>query len=213
MGHMMDRVVVIGGGGHAKVLISVIKKIGLEIAGYTDSQDRGTILGVPYLGDDGVLPDLIRAEGHCQAAVGLGKIDASSERMRLRGEVDALGLALPVIISPQAMVNEEVEFGPGTAVFDGVAVNSGTIIGSICILNTNSTVEHDCRLGDNVHIAPGVTLSGGVTIGSNCMIGTGANVIQGVTICADCLIGAGATVVGDIKVAGTYAGNPARRIG
>ncbi|MGO9377194.1 MAG: acetyltransferase [Dissulfurispiraceae bacterium] len=209
----MDKIVVIGGGGHAKVLISVLKKTGYAIAGYTDRQDRGIILGVPYLGNDGILPELIRIHGHCQAIVGVGKIDVSGLRLSLQHEIAALGFGFPVIVSTDAIVNEAVALGEGTVVFDGVVVNSGSEIGRACILNTNSTVEHDCHLGDNVHIAPGVTLSGGVTIGANCMIGTGANVIQSVNICADCRIGAGSTVVNDITIPGTYVGNAAKKIG
>jgi sugar O-acyltransferase (sialic acid O-acetyltransferase NeuD family) len=211
-GFAMDRIVVIGGGGHAKVLISVLKKSGYEVTGYTDRQDRGSILGILHLGDDVILPEMIRNHGHCKAIIGIGKIDISDMRVRLQQELSAIGFDFPVIISPRAVVNEEVVLGNGTVVFDGVVVNSGTELGQGCIINTNSTVEHDCRIGYNAHIAPGVTLSGGVTIGNNCMIGTGANVIQYVSICDCCLIGAGSTVVKDITIAGTYVGNPAKRI-
>jgi sugar O-acyltransferase (sialic acid O-acetyltransferase NeuD family) len=208
----MHKIVVIGGGGHAKVLISILKKSGYEVTGYTDRQDRGSILGIAHLGDDRILPELARAHGSGMAVIGIGKIDFSDSRIRLQQELSAMGFVFPVISSPDAVVNEAVVLGAGTVVFDGVVVNSGVETGRACIINTNSTVEHDCRIGDNVHIAPGVTLSGGVTIGDNCMIGTGACVIQSVTLCERCLIGAGSTVVKDIAVAGTYVGNPARRI-
>ena len=208
----MDRIVVIGGGGHSKVLISVLKKTGYAIAGYTDKQDRGTILGVPHLGGDSILPELLRDYGSCLAVIGIGKIDTSGLRLALQHEIAALGFAFPFIVASSAVVNEAVVLGEGTVVFDSVVVNSGSEIGRACILNTNSTIEHDCRLGDNVHIAPGVILSGGVTIGSNCMIGIGANVIQSVNICADCLIGAGSTIVKDITIPGTYVGNMAKKI-
>lgn len=207
----MDRIVVIGGGGHAKVLIGVLKKIGWEVVGYTDPHDRGAILGAAHLGGDHILPELIRTEGRCRAAIGLGKTDLSLARERLAAEAHGLGFGLPVIVSPHAVVNDEVTLGPGTVVFDGAVVNSGTHTGSLCILNTNCTVEHDCHLGDNVHIAPGATTSGGVTIGYNCMIGAGAIVVQDAAICAGCLVGAGSTVVRDISIPGTYVGSPAKR--
>lgn len=209
----MDRFVVIGGGGHAKVLISMLKKCPCEILGYTDRQSGGPILGARYLGTDAALPALIANRGSCKAAIGVGKTDASRVRLELFRVISALGFGFPVVVSPRAIVNEEVLLGAGSVVFDGVVVNSGTVTGRLCILNTNSTVEHDCRLGDNVHVAPGATLSGGVQVGANCLIGTGANVIQGVTVCADTLIGAGSTVVSDICLAGIYAGSPARRVG
>ena len=209
----MAKIVVIGGGGHAKVLISLLKKLGWEILGYTDEQDRGFILGIPYLGHDSVLPGVFSTHQYCSAVIGLGKIDASSARTQLQHEIRALGFDSPVVVSPRAVVNEEVDVGAGTAVFDGAVVNSGTVAGGHCIVNTNSTVEHDCRLGDNVHIAPGATVSGNVTIGDDCMIGAGATIIQGVTVCPGCLIGAGSILVADIDRPGLYVGNPARRLG
>ena len=209
----MDRIVVIGGGGHAKVVISVLKKCAYDIVGYTDRHDRGAILGVPYLGNDGILPEFIKNHGQrFKAIIGVGKVDVSSRRITLQNELGALGFDFPVIISPQAIVNEEVRLGPGTVIFDGAVVNTGSEIGRACIINTNSTVEHDCHIGENVHIAPGVNLSGGVTIGDNCMIGTGANIIQSISICDECLIGAGSNVFRDISSPGIYMGTPARKI-
>ena len=208
----MAKIVVIGGGGHAKVLISLLKKLGWEILGYTDEQDRGFILGIPYLGDDRVLPGVLRTHQRCSAVIGLGKTDTSTARGRLQREIRALGFDSPVVVSPRAVVNEDVELDAGTAVFDGAVVNSGTVAGGHCVLNTNSTVEHDCRLGENVHVAPGATVSGSVTIGDDCMIGAGATLVQNVTVCSGCLIGAGSTIVADIDIPGVYVGNPARRI-
>lgn len=202
----------IGGGGHAKVVISVLKKSGYHIAGYTDCADRGLILDIPYLGTDGILTDFIGMHPGCKAIMGVGKIDDSERRLDLQTQIAALGFDFPAILSPHAIVNEEVLLGPGTVVLDGTVVNSGARIGKACILNTNSTIEHDCLIGENVHIAPGVTLSGGVSIGDNSMVGTGTNVIQSIRICAGCVIGAGSTVVEDITTAGTYVGNPSKRI-
>jgi acetyltransferase-like isoleucine patch superfamily enzyme len=79
-------------------------------------------------------------------------------------------------------------------------------------VNTNSTVEHDVRIDDWVHIAPGVTISGGVTIGRFSMIGAGATVIEGRQIASECIVGAGAIVVHDLTEPGVYIGSPARRI-
>jgi UDP-perosamine 4-acetyltransferase len=209
----VDEIVVLGGGGHAAVVLSVLRKLDWRILGYTDSRDRGPILGVPYLGADGQLAAVIGTHPRCSAVIGVGKIDASPLRGDLQARLGALGFAAPVLVSPDAVVNEAVTLGSGTVVFDGTVVNTGTRCGGLCILNTNCAVEHDCRLGDNVHIAPGATVCGGVTIGDDCMIGAGATVVQEVTVGAGCLVGAGATVVGDLVASGTYAGTPARRVG
>jgi sugar O-acyltransferase, sialic acid O-acetyltransferase NeuD family len=209
----MPEIVVIGGGGHAKVLVGVLKKSGYHVLGYTDTGDRGAILGVPYLGDDGSLGELLSMHDDCLAIVGVGKTDASAERIGLQKRISALGFGIAVVISPGATVNEEVNLGPGSVVFDGVVVNSGTVAGDACILNTGCILEHDCRLGENVHVAPGAVLSGGVSVGANTMVGTGALIIQNVSIAAGSMIGAGSTDVKDIVSPGTYVGSPARRIG
>jgi sugar O-acyltransferase (sialic acid O-acetyltransferase NeuD family) len=206
-------VVIIGGGGHGKVLISVLKKLGHTLAGYTDPKEGDSILGVPYLGNDGILRELAQRERRAQAAIGVGKTDVSDFRSHLASQVQALGYGLPTIVSPQAMVNEAVELAEGVAVFDGAVVNSGTIVGRLCIINTSAIVEHDSWLGENVHVAPGAIINGGVTIGSHCLIGAGSTLIQGITVSGSCLIGAGSTVTSDLIISGTYAGSPARRIG
>ncbi len=194
------------------MLISVLRKSAWHVVGYTDTTDRGTILGIPYLGCDDILPEIFGSHAGCRAIIGIGKIDVSDNRLKLQNKIEKLGFRFPEIVSPQAIVNEDISLGAGAAVFDGVIINSGTKVGRACILNTNCTVEHDCVIGDNVHIAPGVTLSGGVTIGNNSLIGTGATIIQSVTICERCLVGAGSTVVKNITVPGTYVGSPAQRI-
>lgn len=205
-------VVVLGGGGHAKVVVAALKQSGWRVVGYTDQQDRGDILAAKYLGTDAGLAQVLRAHRGCAAVVGIGKIDASPRRLALQSAAVALGFEFPAIVSRHAVVNEDVRLGAGTVVLDGVVVNSGTEVGRAGILNTGCTVDHDCRLGDNVHIAPGVTLSGGVVIGDHCLIGAGATIIQGVRVAADCLVGAGATVVADLTAPGTYTGTPARRL-
>jgi sugar O-acyltransferase (sialic acid O-acetyltransferase NeuD family) len=213
-GWVMGEIVVVGGGGHGKVLISLLKKkTGCRILGYVDPHDRGTVLAVPWLGDDAVLPVLLRRHSQCQAAIGVGRVDASSKRgYGLLARLEEMGFIVPAIVSPTAVVNEDVVLGAGSVVFDGAVVNSGTVTGRGCIMNTNCTVEHDCFLGYNVHIAPGSVLSGGVILGDNCMVGVGATIVQGVRIVADCLVGAGAVVVKDLDEPGMYVGNPARKL-
>ena len=209
----IDSIIVIGGGGHAKVLIGILKKSGAyELVGYTDVRDVGKLLGVPYLGTDSVLEQMSARIPDCCVAVGVGKVELNKNRLKIVDRVLGLGFRLPAVLSPHAVVNEDVKIGDGTVVFDGAVINPGARIGRASIINTNSTVEHDCVIGDNVHIAPGANLSGGVHVGTNCIIGTGASVVQYVSICDDCLIGAGAAVSRDIREPGTYVGNPVRKI-
>ncbi len=207
------KIVVVGGGGHAKVLISVLRKLGtFDLVGYTDMQDRGILLGVPFLGTDDVLRDLKKAHGSLAGVIGLGSVRVSDKRKQLWNMLIQGGLDLPAIVSPHAVVNEDVSIGGGTVVLDGAVINSGSRIGRNCVINTNSTVEHDCEIADHAHVASGATLGGGVKVGENSMVGAGATVIQGVSICPGCMVGAGAVVIKDIWEPGIYVGNPAREL-
>jgi sugar O-acyltransferase (sialic acid O-acetyltransferase NeuD family) len=209
----MGDIVVIGGGGHAKVVLGILKKLkSYRIIGYTDLKDCGTLLGVPYLGSDTTLESLVARSRMLHAALAVGQIGLGNGRAALWGRLQSFGLQFPSVVSPAAIVNEGVSGGEGSVVMDGAVVNVGARLGQGAIVNTNSTVEHDVIVGDWVHVAPGATISGGATIGQFSMIGAGATVIEGVEIAAGCIVGAGATVVRNLEEPGTYAGCPARRI-
>ena len=192
----MKKIVVIGGGGHAKVLISILKKnADFEVIGYTDPEDKGTLLGVSYLGKDEVIPSLLAKAKVQFAAMGVGSVNVNGYREKVFSNIKSFGIEFPAIVSKDAIVNEDVELGEGTVVYDGAVINSGTRIGIGAIINTNSTVEHDCLIGDFTHVAPSSTLCGEVHIGRNCMIGAGSTVIQSITIPANSLVRAGSVVV------------------
>jgi UDP-perosamine 4-acetyltransferase len=209
----MDEIVVVGGGGHAKVIISILRKLkGLRILGYTDLEDSGPLLGLSFLGTDRELAELALEPKRLNAVLALGQLGLGEPRHQLWGRLQSLALSFPLIVSPEAIVNEEVSGGEGAVVMDGAVINSGTVIGRGAIVNTNSTIEHDVTLGDWVHIAPGATICGGVAVGRFSMVGAGATVIQGTQIAESCYVGAGAIVVNDLTEAGVYIGCPARRI-
>lgn len=207
----MDKLVIIGGGGHAKVLISIIKRLKkYEITGYTDTQDNGSILGAPYLGNDEILAKQ-KSNGICKAVLGIGQIKNYQQRRNIVKKIKELGFVFPAIVAPSAIINEEVYLGEGTVVMDGVVINSGVKIGPFSIVNTKSSVDHDCTIDEFVHLAPGVTLSGDVHVQRNTLIGSGASVIHGITIGQGCIIGAGAAVMRNCKSNGLYLGSPAKR--
>jgi sugar O-acyltransferase (sialic acid O-acetyltransferase NeuD family) len=204
--------VVIGGGGHAKVVLSILRKFPeRRILGYTDMTDRGVILGAPYLGSDHDLASRA-ASGGFDGVLGVGQVGTGQKRRAIWSELRELALDFPPLISPHAVLNLEGMVGEASVVMDGAIIASGASLGRGVIANTNCTVEHDSLVSDWAHIGPGATLSGGVTVGRFSMIGAGATVIEGIKIAESCLVGAGATVVNDLTEAGVYAGCPARRI-
>ena len=209
----MNAIVVIGGGGHAKVVISILRKLKrYSILGYTDPQDHGAALETPYLGTDRELAALAEGSKQLNAVLAVGQVGLGNKRYELWTQLRSHGLSFPLIVSPAAVVNAGVSGGEGAVVMDGAVINSGAAIGLGAIVNTNSTVEHDVVLADWVHVAPGATISGGVVVGQFSMIGAGATVIEGIRIAAGCMVGAGAVVVHDLMEPGVYVGNPARRI-
>jgi sugar O-acyltransferase (sialic acid O-acetyltransferase NeuD family) len=212
-GQNSDAIVVVGGGGHAKVVISILRKLKRHrILGYTDLKDNGAVAGVPYLGSDRDLIALAVGPKKLNAVLALGQVGLGEARYGLWTRLHWPALSFPLIVSPDASVNEGVSGGEGAVVMDGAVINTGATIGRGAIVNTNSTIEHDVMLDDWVHVAPGATISGGVTVGRFSMIGAGATVIEGIKIAAGCMVGAGATVVHDLREPGVYVGSPARRI-
>ena len=209
---MKEKILIIGGGGHAKVVISLLKKLNnYEIVGFTELEKKNNILGIKYLGTDEVLKDLFN-DGIKNAVIGLGQIKSSEIRKKIVKFASEIGFKFPSIISPNSIVNEEVIIGDGTIVMDGVVINSGSEIGKFSIINTNSSIDHDCKIGSFTHIAPGVTLSGEVNIGDNVLVGTGANVIQQISITDFSIISAGSSVQKSITEKGIYRGVPAKLV-
>ena len=207
----MAEIVLLGGGGHARVVLAALVRLGHRVVGYAAPSPEGACVEVPYLGrDDDVLGLLEACE--LSAVLGVGKTSVDDGRMRLMATYETAGFTFPALVAPNATVHAATELGSGTIVLDGAVVVTGSKLGRGCIVNTNASVDHDCRLGHNVHVAPGATVCGDVAIGANCVIGAGATIIPGIRLCAGVLIGAGATVVDDITEAGTYRGTPAGRV-
>lgn len=210
---MKDKIVVVGGGGHAKVLISIIKNLDkYEIIGYTDLVDKGLTLGVEYLGNDEVLYDIIKKYRNCKAVIGIGFVSITNKRQKIFEMLKEMCFDLPVIISKNAKINEEVTIAEGSVVLECAIINVSSIIGRGVIINSGAIVEHDCEIGDFTHIATGVVLSGGVKINNNCLIGSGSTILPYKEIGANCLIGSGSLVTKNCLEPGTYIGNPVRKI-
>lgn len=199
----MERVVLIGGGGHCKVVLDAILAGGeIEPIAVLDSRFRdGTapeaILGVPVSGSDDDL-ERWREAGVELAIVTVGSLGDVTARMKLAASARAAGFTLATVVHPRAVVAPSARLGEGTFVAAGAVVNPDAVVGENCIVNTGALVDHDCRLGDFVHLAPGVALSGAAVVGDRSHVGTGSAVIQQARIGSDTIVGAGSVVVADI---------------
>lgn len=207
----MNDILIIGGGGHAKVLASILKKHQeWNPIGYTDPDDNGPLLSLPYLGTDDMIKSLIIDRTLKYAAIGIGIIGSPNHREEVIDKVQALGLSFPPVYSPNAVVNEDVKIADGSIIMDGAVIQPGVRLGSFSIINTSASVDHDCSIGDHVHIAPGCTLSGQVQLGNHVFVGTGASILQGLKITDHVIIGGGAMVMAHLESSGTYVGVPAK---
>lgn len=209
---MAKKIVLLGAGGHCKVIIDIIKSTNeYEIIGITDKNIKGALTGVPIIGDDSTLEELYKS-GVEHAFICLGAIDNLSVRNKLYNMLKTIGFKIPILIHKDTIISQNVSIGEGTCIMPGVIVNSGVYIGENCIINTGSIIEHDCKIENNTHISPKVCIGGGVKIGYNSHIGIGSNVIQGICIGNNVTIGAGAVVINNLKDNCTAVGVPAKPI-
>jgi UDP-perosamine 4-acetyltransferase len=207
---MKPSVVLIGGGGHAKVIIEIMEASGgFDIAGCVTANTRdASVLDAPILGDDSCLPGLY-ASGIRHAFVATG---ANELRLRLSSMAAEIGFKLVSAVSPQATVSPRARLKDGCAIMPGAVINSCATIGAGCIVNTGATVDHDCTIGDWVHLAPGTSLAGHVSICEGAFLGVGTRVIPDITIGAWAIVGAGTVVVRNLPANVTAVGVPARII-
>lgn len=208
-------IVIVGGGGHARVLIDALRAAGeTRTIGVLDA-DRArigtSVFGVPIVGDDAILPDLADS-GTRYFAVGIGGTGDNAPRARLFEKAVSLGLQPLTIVHPRAVVSVFSVVGAGCQILAGAIVGPGVTLGCNVIVNTAAVVEHDCVIGDHTHIATGARLASTVRIGDRAHVGVAATVRQVITIGAASVVGAGAVVVKDVSPGTVVIGVPAKEI-
>jgi sugar O-acyltransferase (sialic acid O-acetyltransferase NeuD family) len=208
-------VVLWGAAGHARVLRECLLRLGCPVIALFD-RDDGTQSPFPdvpiYAGASGFAR--WRAEHpedgiHFAVAIGGHR---GGDRLAIHAQLQKAGLHPLTIIHPAAFVAETARCQGGSQVLAGAALGADAEIGHETILNTNATVDHECRLGDGVHVAPGATLTGCVQVGDRVLVGAGAVILPRLRIGPDAIVGAGAVVTRDVPAGVTVVGNPARAL-
>ena len=199
----MKRLVVVGAGGHAKVVIATALAAGWEIAEVLDDDParHGEVL-LGYRVAGATESRLRDPDATCVIAIGSNKT-----RRRVAGGARC---RFATLVHPTAHVHESVQLGAGTVIFAGVVIQPAVRIGSQVIVNTAASIDHDCTLGEAVHVAPGARLAGGVYVGDETLFGIGAVAIPSVRIGERSIVGAGAVVVRDVPPDVVVTGAPAR---
>ncbi len=203
---MSSKVIVIGAGGHGKVVADIVRCSGDGLLGFLDDTHLPgeMVCGIPVLGG---VKDYVN---HPEASFVIG-IGSAAARRKISKMLE--GVRWYTAIHPSAVISDmDTQIGEGTVIMAGAVVNPCAHIGKHCIVNTGASVDHDNRIGSYTHISVGARLAGMVTVGKNVWIGIGAVVSNGLSICDDCMIGAGAVVVRNIQEPGIYVGVPGRKI-
>lgn len=200
------RIAIFGNGGHAKVVVDTIRQAG-ELTPALCFGSGEPIMMLPLLPDARM--GAVFDEGIQEAFVAVGE---PRLRERLAEAAMKQGFRLPSVVSPHAYVAPSAVLGQGVLVCAGAVIHPESVVGDLAIVNTLSSVDHDCRLDRLVHVAPGATICGRVHIGERSWIGAGATVIENLRIAADVFVASGAAVTRSIDTAGgLFAGVPARR--
>lgn len=199
------RFVVIGAGGHAKVVIATIRTAGDSVIGVLDDdpQRRGhIILGAKVLGPvtSTQIPD------------GAVAVIAIGDNRARKAVAERVHVSYASVIHASAIVHESVTIEEGSVVFAGAIIQPDSVIGAHAIVNTGASIDHDNRIGAFAHVAPGSHLSGSVAVGEGALIGIGSAIIPGITVGEWAVVGAGSAVVANVPANVTVGGAPARSL-
>ena len=195
------KVLLQGGGGHAKVVLDVLLSEGIIVPALVDAKFTGDVFGVPRMKD---YDPTFERDAFVIVAIGDNVIRKQVAELTKHRFTNA--------IHRSAIISSSVAMGSGNMILHGVIVQAQSMIGNHVIINTGAQVDHDCVVEDYAHIAPRVVLCGNVSVGEGTLIGAGATVIPGKKIGKWATIGAGAVVVTDIPDFAVAVGNPARVI-
>jgi sugar O-acyltransferase (sialic acid O-acetyltransferase NeuD family) len=187
----MKRAFIFGAGGHARVIASLLDR---EVT-FVDRQDEPAFF------------ENIDQAREAEIYLGIGD---NLIRRRIFNELVSNGIAPATCVAPTAFVANTAKIGPGTVICPGAAVMAGAVIGADVIINTNSSVDHDCRIGNHTQITVGVTLPGSVTVGENCFFGVKSATFPRITIGDNVIVRGGALVIKDVPANVVVGGNPAQ---
>lgn len=210
-GGLKMEVVILGSGGHGKVVLDVVAKAGFSVLAFLDDDSKRhnkKIHGIRILGGLDQLESLAQ-KLPLGAIVGIGD---NLIREKIYQKAKSTGITMITAVHSDSYVHSSVVLGHGTVVMPKGVINIDAKVEENCIVNTGAIIEHDCVIDSNTHIAPGARLSGEVKIGKNVLVGAGAIILPKVKVGENSIIGAGSVVLNDVPDHAVVAGNPARVI-
>jgi len=205
-------VVLLGMGGHARVLLDVMCGLRMNVIGFVDHSPKDNVLnGIHYLGNDEEFLSNFSPEKTCLVN-GLGGVADTNARKEIFERYKSHGYNFISVIHPSAIIAQDVVLGEGCQLMAGVIIQPGVECGNNVLINTRACVDHDCVIGAHSHISIGSVLSGAIVVGEGAHLGAGCAIIQNVNIGANSTVGAGSVVVNAVAAGQTVVGVPARRL-
>ena len=212
----MRKVIVVGSGGHAKVVIDILEEMisngaELQIIGVTSNSIALSDLFFGYLvlGPDEIIKNYANDEA-IVAAMGLGGFKDNLLREKVFNYIKGFGINFINVIHPSAIISKTAKFGEGIVIFPGVIINTVVEIADNSIIATGSSIDHETVIEKNVLISAGVTIGAYSKIGQGSLLALGCKVISGVKIGVNVLVAAGAVVISDIEDDKKVFGIPAK---
>jgi sugar O-acyltransferase (sialic acid O-acetyltransferase NeuD family) len=209
---MLNKIIVIGSSGHARVIIELLEQINYEIIGCIDSfAPKGKkVLNYEVLGDEFYLKETSNLDT-LNICIAIGNNYHRREMFERLYNINPL-LQFPNIISQDAIVSPSLNVGVGNVIMDRAILHSSAVLGDFNVVNTASIVEHDCKLGNFTSVSPNATLCGNVVIENMSFVGAGSTIIQNIVVEKETVIGAGAVVIAKCDQNSLYVGNPAKKV-
>ncbi len=205
---MSQAIILLGAGGHAKVLLDALFCNDMEVLGYVNVKKLSDDIGIKYLGDDEQVLNFSANE--VMLVNGVGNI---IQRQQLFDTFKARGFSFAKVIHPSVIISTATILAEGVQIMAAAVIQTGVSIGENVVINTRASVDHDCCIGAHSHVAVGAILAGNINIGERVLIGAGSTVIQNLNIGSDSVVGAGAAVIGDVPSGKTVVGVPAHVLG
>jgi len=208
----MKKVIIVGSGGHAKVVIDILNEMDdIEIIGITsNSMEAGAdFLNYPILGDDRILVKYANKKNY-YAAMGLGGYRDNILRKKIFNGLKEQGINFLNVVHPSTTISKSAIIGEGVVVFPGVVINAEVQIGNNSIIATGSTIDHETIIGNHVLVSAGVTVGAYTKIEDEVLLALGSKVISGINIGHGSLVAAGSVVIGNVEKNKKVYGIPAK---
>ena len=206
----MGKVILLGGGGHCKVVIDTLRTLEIIPIGIVDDDDTShgkEIMGIPVLGKIDELNDYV---GKVEYAI--ITITDPHARQLIGERCYEISMEVSGFAHPSTYISSFAKVSPKAQLCSGSIINPSSVVEDHAIINTGAIIEHDVAIGKYSHIAPGVKVLGGAEIKEKCLIGASATVLPNISVGKGAVVGAGAVVIRNVEDNSKYVGIPAKKV-